>query len=169
LALILAGANVNATDAYLNTPLHFSAQDGNQMMTNGLLRAGANPNLRNRRGQNPFEFARTNRLQSLFLSSLRPQGSTWFGPQLRVHAPQDLELGFPTETIFPQMRTALSFLLFVLHESTYFSALPDEIIKYILEFLSAGDLWLLGGKLDKYKRDRDNRRDPGSSRELLSH
>ena len=54
--LIKSGANVNAVDGEGNTPLHVAVYKGSPRTVQFLLRHGADPSIRNKRGETPFEY-----------------------------------------------------------------------------------------------------------------
>lgn len=53
--LIEKGADINARDSDGDTPLHIAAMEGNVNMCGFLVRHGANQNIRNNRGELPYE------------------------------------------------------------------------------------------------------------------
>jgi ankyrin repeat protein len=58
--LAAAGANVNATSNYGDTPLHLCVTSCNVEAAQTLLRAGANPAISNHKGLTPLAKARQN-------------------------------------------------------------------------------------------------------------
>jgi len=61
LALIAAGADVNAKQADDFTPLHEAAQNGDRDILEALLAAGADPDVRLASGETPADLARTHK------------------------------------------------------------------------------------------------------------
>jgi len=67
--LVAAGVDVNATNEFGNTPLHYAAAQNQVAMAAALIEAGANPNVSNNNGQTPLSIARrkgSDRLIALF-------------------------------------------------------------------------------------------------------
>lgn len=56
--IFLLGADLNVRDRSLNTPLHFAVQKGHLRCVYILLRAGADPMLRTKWGQSPYDVAK---------------------------------------------------------------------------------------------------------------
>lgn len=66
---VAAGVDVNATNEFGNTPLHYAAAQNQVDMAAVLIEAGANPNVSNNNGQTPLSIARrkgSERLIALF-------------------------------------------------------------------------------------------------------
>ena len=73
---INAGANLNAKDFHGNTPLHERAWEGGILGITFLLEAGADPLIRNNRGQLPSEFTSDFRSKQLLLDAMAKQRAT---------------------------------------------------------------------------------------------
>ena len=67
---INAGANLNAKDWHGNTPLHRFAEEGNITWTSFLLEAGADPLIRNNKGQLPSDVAEWMEVKQLLLDAI---------------------------------------------------------------------------------------------------
>ena len=63
--LIEHGANVDAIDGDMNTPLNFAARDDRLELAALLLAAGADPNAATERGYRPIQFARSDEMRRL--------------------------------------------------------------------------------------------------------
>ncbi|MEM4137926.1 MAG: ankyrin repeat domain-containing protein, partial [Candidatus Anstonellaceae archaeon] len=55
--LIEKGANINSTDKYGYTPLHFAAKSGNTKVAEFLIKSGSDVNAKNKDGYTPLHFA----------------------------------------------------------------------------------------------------------------
>jgi ankyrin repeat protein len=65
--LIAAGADVNATDKFGKTPLHYAADEGYPLIVAALLEAGAQPDRMDKDGKTPADYARKKQLDDVLV------------------------------------------------------------------------------------------------------